>query len=262
MDSNTKLLMSVILGEDVKLRDPNKHTSNVNDKKENFFNRIKEKYNYFDVRKNKNFYSYCSYLLDREYTDNKLTGDRFINNEEGKRRELFSIMNNIIFITSLTFSDLYDNDVKFNRGVKYKNVIASTSFFSAGLYIDEMVEKLSAKYIYSYDIFIINVSWLNTYKIGVVPKTYNCKNVFGTEFKVNYIAMGYTTFFKYIKKISICRSNLEKEDKSFIGLNPIIIFRGLHWGNIVYLFELHNIKLHGGSITNRHKLSIAEYRLG
>jgi hypothetical protein len=33
-------------------------------------------------------------------------------------------------------------------------------------------------------------------------------------------------------------------------------------GNIVYLFELHNIKLHGGSITNRHKLSITDYRLG
>jgi hypothetical protein len=173
-------------------------------------------------------------------------------------------MNNIIFITSLTLSDLYDNDVKLNRGVKckYKNVIASTSLFLLDLSIDTLVGVLSERYIDSNDIYIINVSWLDSDKLFVVPRTYSCKNVYGIEFKVIYIAMGYTAFFKYIKEISICRSNLEKKDKAYIGLNPIIIFRGLHWGNIVYLFELHNIKLHGGSITNRHKLSIGEYRLG
>jgi hypothetical protein len=171
-------------------------------------------------------------------------------------------MNSIKFFTSLSLSDLYKDKLIRSVEDKYKNVIASTSFYVDDLSFDEMVNVLSERYVDSNDIYVLNVSWLDSDNLGVFNKTYERKNAYGINFKLFYLAMGYKTFFNLIKNISDCRSSLEKNNKLYIGLNPIIIFRGLHWGNIVYLFELHNIKLHGGSITNRHKLSIAEYRLG
>jgi len=199
----------------------------------------------------------------------KLIFNQIVRNEisllsDADRKEVFSLMNNIIFITSLSLSDLYNNDNKLNRGIEgnYKNVIASTSFFMLDLSIDYIVEELSSRYLECEDIYIINVSWLDSITDNLGTRKYECKNVYGIGFKLFYITMGFRAFFNQINNISLCRSEVEKNNKLYLGLNPIIIFRGLHWGNIVYLFELQNIKLHGGSITNRHKLSIAEYRLG
>ena len=74
--------------------------------------------------------------------------------------------------------------------------------------------------------------------------------------------MRYVSFFLNIKSLLEYRSDLEKNDKSYLGINPIIFFRGLSWGTIVQLFKLININLHGGSISRRHKLSMIECRLG
>ena len=74
--------------------------------------------------------------------------------------------------------------------------------------------------------------------------------------------MSYPTFFNNISSIvSLSISEYEKENKQYIGINPIIVFQGLTWNNIVQLFKLQNIDINGGSITRRHKLSICEYRL-
>jgi hypothetical protein len=45
-------------------------------------------------------------------------------------------MNSLIFFTSLSLSDLYKDNDKLNRSVedKYKNVIASTSFYWVDFY--------------------------------------------------------------------------------------------------------------------------------
>lgn len=46
------------------------------------------------------------------------------------------------------------------------------------------------------------------------------------------------------------------------GYNPIIIFKGFDYGKIVYLFNLYNYNLNGGSITRRHVFSPLHERLG
>ena len=51
------------------------------------------------------------------------------------------------------------------------------------------------------------------------------------------------------------------KEEGGIGINPIIIFRGIHWGNVCYLIKLNGFTLFGGSITSWHKLSIVEHRL-
>ncbi len=73
--------------------------------------------------------------------------------------------------------------------------------------------------------------------------------------------MGYPTFFNNLDLLIENRSDLEKNNKEYLGINPIIIFRGVSWGNIVHMFQLQNKIINGGSITRRHKLSISKYRL-
>ena len=46
---------------------------------------------------------------------------------------------------------------------------------------------------------------------------------------------------------------MKKKIKKYIGINPIIVFQGLTWNNIVHLFKLQKIDINGGSITRRHK---------
>lgn len=59
-----------------------------------------------------------------------------------------------------------------------------------------------------------------------------------------------------------------KEDGVFninnqkFGYNPIIIFKGFDYAKIVYLFNLYNYNLNGGSITRRHVFSPLHERLG
>lgn len=115
-------------------------------------------------------------------------------------------MNRIIFITSLSLSDLYNN--KLNRSVEdnYKNVIASTSFFDSSISIDGLVKVLSERYLETNDIYIINVSWLNSSNLSVGNRIFEYKNIYGLDFKINYLAMAYTTFFNCIKNISALRS--------------------------------------------------------
>ena len=93
-------------------------------------------------------------------------------------------------------------------------------------------------------------------------KEYKYTNVFKQEGKIIVRSMSYFSFFNNIRSIvSESISAYEKENKEYIGINPIIVFQGLSWDNIVHLFKLHNIDINGGSITRRHKLSICEYRL-
>lgn len=73
--------------------------------------------------------------------------------------------------------------------------------------------------------------------------------------------MSYFTFFKSLNKLDNFKLPQELEDSNILNLNPIIIFKGLHLGNIIYLFKINGYTVNGGSITLRHKLSMTEYRL-
>jgi DNA-dependent RNA polymerase len=169
---------------------------------------------------------------------------------------VFSILDNFMFITSISLGDLFHDDSE------SKNVIAASIMYPGLLEIEKIITNLRNK-TYNNDIYIISVSWLDTISLNDDIKTskYSFTNVFGEVNHVIIHSMGYTSFFKNIHIISESRSDLEKENKDYLGINPIILFRGLNWGNIVQLFKLENINLHGGSITMRHKLSIAKYRL-
>ena len=92
-------------------------------------------------------------------------------------------------------------------------------------------------------------------------KEYKYLDINDQERKIYLRSMSYPTFFKNINIISESISELEKNDKNYIGINPIIVFQGLTWNNIVHLFKVNKIDINGGSITRRHKLSICDYRL-
>ena len=59
----------------------------------------------------------------------------------------------------------------------------------------------------------------------------------------------YPTFFNNLNLLIENRSDLEKDNKDYLGINPIIIFKGVSWGNIVHMFILQNQIINGGSIT-------------
>jgi DNA-directed RNA polymerase len=80
------------------------------------------------------------------------------------------------------------------------------------------------------------------------------------KFKLNIYYMSFMSFFENLVDLIDKRSY--EEDSSLIGINPIIIFKGLHWGNIIYFFNKYGYTVHGGSISRRHKLSMSEFRLG
>ena len=59
----------------------------------------------------------------------------------------------------------------------------------------------------------------------------------------------YPTFFNNLNLLIENRSDLEKDNKDYLGINPIIIFKGVSWGNIVHMFILQNQIINGCSIT-------------
>jgi len=77
------------------------------------------------------------------------------------------------------------------------------------------------------------------------------------KFSIDNISI--STFMLNLDKYSIEAD--EESPNQGIGINPIIIFHGISWSNIVYIYKLHNETISGGSISRRHKLSALEYRL-
>lgn len=65
-------------------------------------------------------------------------------------------------------------------------------------------------------------------------------------------------FDKFLRNLM---PDVEKKEKNLLGISPIIIFHGIIWSNLLYLFRMNNIIVNGGSITRRHKLSIPAFRL-
>ena len=182
-----------------------------------------------------------------------------------KNKDLFNWIESFKFITSLQLSGLMSEGLNGD-----KNVI-----FSSILHIGEIDFNyqcgLLNKKIYSNDLYIINVSWVKTIdlveedkaNIEKIPFT----NIYGECYNMYVYQVSYTHFFKNFLyrgglELTKLRSEKEKEkDSKYLGINPIIIFNGMYMGNIIKLFKLYNINLNGGSISRRHRLSLAEYKL-
>ena len=174
--------------------------------------------------------------------------------------DFFNKIDSYMFVTSLSLSELLSDNSE------SKNVIASTNFLinpvSDEIFNGKLISNLNEKN-YDNDLYIIKVSWLNTIDLKNEIKTqeFSFSNIYSNERKLIIRDMGYPTFFKNINIISESISSIEKENKNYLGINPIIFFKGLSWNNIVHIFKLNNIIINGGSITKRHKLSICDYRL-
>lgn len=74
--------------------------------------------------------------------------------------------------------------------------------------------------------------------------------------------MNLIDFYNYIKDFKKNTKGINNHRKyKAISFNPIVIYRGILWSNIVYLFKSFGFNFPGGSITRRHKMSPLEYRL-
>ena len=135
-------------------------------------------YNNNDVFFTKNFFEYITkncYLKDHTY-----------------KKEIFKAMDNIMFITSLSLSNLISNVSNEDRNVKY----------STYLNRKEINYELIIKHLnflsYSNDLYIINVSWNKTISLNddIESKEYIFTNSLQREYKLIIHTMSYTKFFK------------------------------------------------------------------
>lgn len=190
------------------------------------------------------------------------------NNKHLLDKEILSGINNF----NLKFKDLiYDDKKKFILGLdefkfimsiqlsivlngelnENNNIIYSTVSGLKGLNYDEIVQVLSNK-TYSSDIHIIEVSWLKTMfldeKDEIDIKEYKYINSVEREYTIFVYQMSYIKFFNNLNKLHEYRTSEEK-NTNLLGLNPIVLFSGLHLGNIIHLFKLNNVNLHGGTVS-------------
>nr|QWO71375.1 RNA polymerase [Calocybe gangraenosa] len=200
-----------------------------------------------------------SSFMTKEFFNN-ITNELYLSDNIDKKFYL-DIIDQFMFITSLSLSNLN----KFTSGISNendsKNIIYSSIFNLGAINYENIIKNLESK-TYANDLYIINVSWVQTISLSdeIDIKEKNFINILGMDYKIFIITMSYHKFFNNLNLLFDYRSEKEK-NTNFLGINPIIIFKGLHLGNIINLFKLNNISLNGGSISRRHKLTIAQYRL-
>nr|ADO51613.1 rnapol [Moniliophthora roreri] len=192
-------------------------------------------------------------LISKELLDLINTGYDSIDDFD----KYIELMDSLQFICSFSFLDIY----KKNKLSEFFNCIVSSNFYIGNIKGEELLDNIKLNYNLNVDLYIIFVSWEDTLLSDELCEEFKFENLNGYELKIIIKRMGYKTFFSKIGSIMDNRSHSEKIDKMYLGINPIIIFKGLSWSNIVYLFKINKIILHGGSISKRHKLSICEYRL-
>src|SRR5882724_85956 len=158
-------------------------------------------------------------------------------------RESLNSFNNIMdlekinIISSLSIIE----EGKHNSKKNNKQLVASIKLHLGELSIRDLMKNLEDGNLDLNEIHLILVSWNHVTLDKIITKEYSSLDIKNFRFKLVLTFMNYHTFFK--------------------NLNNIKIFQGLHWGNIVYLFEINGLTIHGGSISRRQKLSITQFRL-
>lgn len=140
--------------------------------------------------------------------------------------EVIKLMNYFHFITSLSLTDIYS----YKSDSDNKNVIAATNFFIGDLSIDYITNNLTHKCFSHTELYIIYVSWLDTISLNteIVSRELEINTEYGHTLKIITKTMGYKSFFSNLKSMMEYRSDLESNNKNYLGINPIIIFSGLH----------------------------------
>ncbi len=175
----------------------------------------------------------------------------------------FNTLNNIIdldkinIISSLSFIE----EGKHNSKKNNKQLVASIKLHLGELSIKNLMKNLEDENLDLDEIHLIFVSWNHVTLNKIITKEYTSLDISNFRFKLVLTFMSYYTFFNNLNNIKNYKSDYEKKNKDILDINPIIIFQGLHWGNIVYLFEVNGLTIHGGSISRRQKLSITQFRL-
>lgn len=177
--------------------------------------------------------------------------------------ETLNSFNNIIdldkinIISSLSFIE----EGKHNSKKNNKQLVASIKLHLGELNIKDLMKNLEDENLDLDEIHLIFVSWNNVILDKIITKEYTSLDISNFRFKLVLTFMSYYTFFNNLNNIKNYKSDYEKKNKDILDMNPIIVFQGLHWGNIVYLFEINGLTIHGGSISRRQKLSITQFRL-
>ena len=131
-----------------------------------------------------------------------------LNGDTAKINTVFEAMDNIVFITSLSLKDLFDDKLEI------KNVIVSSVLcLDFSLSLGDIRDRLSFEAYYD-DLYIITVSWLKTVSLSndIEEEVLKYKNILGTELKIIHIKMSYVSFFLNIKSLLEYRSDLEKNE--------------------------------------------------
>ena len=191
---------------------------------------------------------------------NNIDGINHIN-EDGFIK-LMESLDNFMFISSLSLNELLSD-----KSSEKKNIVGSSHLICFEDGMESLIKLLKIGLRgqnYLLDIHIIKLSWVKTISLDEEITKTEIKFLNSNNCAGNIIIrdMSYITFFKNINVVSDSITSYEKEHKNFLGINPIFIFQGLSWSNIVLLFKINNMIINGGSISRRHKLSISEYRLG
>jgi len=178
-------------------------------------------------------------------------------------RESLNSFNNIMdlekinIISSLSIIE----EGKHNSKKNNKQLVASIKLHLGELSIRDLMKNLEDGNLDLNEIHLILVSWNHVTLDKIITKEYSSLDIKNFRFKLVLTFMNYHTFFKNLNNIKNYKSDYEKKNKDLLNMYPIIIFQGLHWGNIVYLFEINGLTIHGGSISRRQKLSITQFRL-
>jgi len=150
-------------------------------------------------------------------------------------RESLNSFNNIMdlekinIISSLSIIE----EGKHNSKKNNKQLVASIKLHLGELSIRDLMKNLEDGNLDLNEIHLILVSWNHVTLDKIITKEYSSLDIKNFRFKLVLTFMNYHTFFKNLNNIKNYKSDYEKKNKDLLNMNPIIIFQGLHWGNIV-----------------------------
>ena len=194
---------------------------------------------------------------------NAIAKDLYLDFEDATYKEgILKQMNSFSILISLQLSGLNVENTNSNKDL----ICSSTFMFDTEYYQKKILKNLEQKD-YSNDLHIVIVSWKKSINFNEpvenenIPTIYTFKNIFNEEYNLYIYNLSYHSFFNNLENLYEYRSNIEKQDKNYLGINPIINFKGMSMSVIVKLFKNYGYNLNGGTITRRHKLSLPEFRL-
>ena len=188
----------------------------------------------------------------------------------------FEKFEDIQFISSLSYLPSRKIKTKNKNNEPHKpQILVSTKLFPGQLNYENIFKILKLQLVPIHEIHIIQINWeynnMNFWDYNstdnIVKEEFEGKDFSKFEFKLIIYNMNINSFSKLLSssnplfKINKLSSRYEQLESRYLCFNPIIIFKGIHWGNIVYFFKLKNLTLNGGSLTRRHKLTMNDYKL-